>query len=368
MDIYCSDIVAFMEKLAPPYLAEDWDNSGLILGNSKQRVRSIMTCLSVTSKVVEEAVDRKVDILISHHPLIFRGITAINEKDGKGRLIYRLIRNGISVYCAHTNLDAAEEGVNDSLAKALGLKEIRNLKRHMVERLYKVVVFVPEENTDMVRDAMCRAGAGWIGNYSHCTFASIGTGTFKPLAGTKPYIGRQGELEKVAECRLETVVPDSRLKSVLDAMLEVHPYEEVAYDVYSLELNAKEYGMGKVGFLKPPQRFETFINFLKTSLGVSHVRIVGDVKHDIEKVAVFCGSFDDKIIGLLERDTDILVTGDLRYHTAVDMVEAGFCVVDAGHFNTEHLIVRKLMEILSERFPDIDVVSSVAEEDPFRYY
>lgn len=362
-----SDIIRYMEELAPANLAEDYDNVGLLIGNRGSKVNRILVCLDVSSKVVDEAVEKNVDLIVSHHPAIFKGIKRINEDDAKGSIIYKLIKNNIGVYSAHTNLDVAHGGVNNYLSSLLGLTEIRNLVGYKSEKLFKIVVFVPVESVDSVRDSMSRAGAGWIGNYSDCSFMTKGVGTFMPLEGTNPYIGTRGKLEKVDEYRLETVVSKDNLQRVIEAMIHAHPYEEVAYDVYPLEINGREYGMGNVGVLDKSITLESFINLVKERLNIKNVRLIGSTEKEIKKVAVFCGSFDNRVAWAAKLQADVLVTGDVKYHDAMDMTEMGMCVIDAGHFNTERIIVPRLVQLLSDRFSDIEVMGNDVEEDPFKY-
>ncbi len=365
MSIKCSELMKFMEEFAPVNLAEDYDNVGLLIGSRNQEIKKVLVCLDVTTKVVEEAVEKKVNLIVSHHPIIFKGLKRIVEEDPKGRLLYKLIRNGIGVYSAHTNMDFTHGGINDTLANLLGLSNIRNLKKHKEDRFFKIVVFVPEQNTDTVREAMCSAGAGWVGDYSDCTFMVKGTGTFKPLEGTNPYIGSKGNLEKVEEYRLETIVPQKKLKKVVNAMIEAHPYEEVAYDVYPMELSLKEYGFGKVGSLVETQKLDKFISTVKEKLNVKSVRVIGSVKKEIRNVAVFCGSFDTDVINSMN-GVDVLVTGDMKYHDALDAAEMGLCIIDAGHYSTERIMVPRLAWILSQRFASVDIETSILEENPIK--
>jgi dinuclear metal center YbgI/SA1388 family protein len=368
MSAKCGDIAKYIEEFAPPDLAEEWDNVGLLLGSMNSDVKRIMVCLDVTSKVVEEAIEKEVDLIVSHHPIIFKGIKRIIEDEPKGRLIFSLIKNGISVYSAHTNYDVAEGGLNDLLAEVLGLKNVTNLNSYKNENLYKIVVYVPEGFVDTVRNAMNSAGAGWIGKYSDCFFTVKGVGTFKPLENTTPYIGTTGKLEKVDEYRLETVAPQKFLRNVVDSMIKSHPYEEVAYDIYPLQLKGKEYGLGKVGYLDQPVNLQDFAELVKQRLNVDTVRIIGNVRQGIRKVAVFCGSFDESWSGIIRENADILITGDIKYHAALDIHEMGLCVMDAGHYNTEKIMVSRMKKMLTEKFDDIDVVGNNMEQDPYKTY
>ena len=365
MGVKCKDIANYIESIAPSRLAEEWDNVGLMVGDAGREIDRVLTCLDVTSEVVEEAIGMKAQLILSHHPFIFKGLKSIDEGDVKGRLVHRIIRNDLCVYSAHTNLDFAEGGINDYLAGLLDLEEVKNLKEHLSDKLYKVVVFVPEESLDAVRDAMSGSGAGWIGRYSDCSFAAKGTGTFKPLEGTNPYIGSTGKLEKVQEYRLETVVSQWNLHKTVDAIIKVHPYEEVAYDVYPLEIEGKQYGYGKVGTLKSPMELEDFIGLVKRKLGVSSVRLIGKPHGEINNVAVFGGSFDESLIKTVKRKADILVTGDIKYHTALDMTELDMCVVDAGHYGTEHVMAQRLAELIGNAFPQIEAKAAKGSKDPF---
>ena len=367
MSIKCRDIIEFIENIAPVRLAEEWDNVGLAVGSYDAQVKRVMLCLDVTSEVVEEAARKDVDLLISHHPLIFKAIKNIRVEDSKGSVIHSLIKAGISVYCAHTSLDAADAGINSRLAALLGLSEVGILRKTKAEKLYKIVVFVPEDSIDTVRNAICGAGAGWIGNYSNCSFYTKGTGTFKPLEGANPYIGSAGKLERVTEYRLESVVPEAVLGRVLDAMLKSHPYEEVAYDIYPLELARKEYGMNRIGMLEKPVGLDEFVSLVKDRLKLANVRIIGNSARKIQRVAVAGGSFDGNLDVLEREDVDVLVTGDVKYHDAIDIKERGLCVIDAGHFGTERVILPVLESMLKENFPDIEVTCNTVETDPFIY-
>ncbi len=365
MTVKCGDIIEYLQELAPLHLAEDWDNVGLIVGSRHKEVKRVMLCLDATLKVVEEAVECKADMIISHHPLIFRGLKKLNDDSIVGKRIIKLVQNNISIYSAHTNLDTCECGVNQKLAEALGLQNIRNLNTYNEDKVYKLVVFVPFSHVDAVRDAITGEGGGWTGNYSDCTFMTPGIGTFRPLEGTNPFIGSQGKLEKVDEYRLETVVPERKLKKVIDAMLKAHPYEEVAYDIYPLQISGEAFSIGKIGDVDKQVNLNEFVEIVKEKLDVRHVRVIGDYEGVIERVAVFCGSFDRDWVNLNSREFDILVTGDVKYHDALDIVESGRCVIDAGHFATERIILPVLKDMLSEKFENVEFILSNKLEDPF---
>lgn len=364
----CKDIAAFMETLAPQWLAEDWDNVGLLVGDRDKEIHKIMLTLDVTGTGVEYAVEQGVDLIVSHHPVIFTKLKKITCDDFKGRLLYTLIQNGIGVFSAHTNLDTTREGINHHLANLLQLQEVQDLKPYKTGKLYKLVVFVPAGHAEAVRTAICSQGAGHIGNYDFCTFHTEGTGTFRPDQNTNPFIGQAGKLEEVKEVRIETIVPAAILKQVLQAMLQAHPYEEVAYDVYPLEHPAAVWGLGKVGMLSQSMPASKLAEQVKASLQASAVRLVGDESRMVEKAAVFCGSFDDDLTSIAASGAQVLIVGEAKYHTALDAAQMGITVIEAGHYNTEKIILRPLQSTLKEAFPHLEVCMNNMETDPFKYY
>jgi len=357
------DIMNTLETEAPLRLQESYDNSGLQWGNPENPVEKVMVCLDFTGNALKTAIENRVQLVISHHPVLFRPLKSVNTGFGKGALLAECIRNGISLYSMHTNFDTADNGLNEYLARTLGLEDISGLKTHMQDELYKLVVFVPEESLENVQKAVFEAGAGWIGNYSDCSFSAPGTGTFRPMEGTNPYIGQTGVFEKVKEYRLETLVLRNRLKNVIKNMLEAHPYEEVAYDIYRVEQPGHEYSLGRIGMLKNKLGEDEFVSYVKGKLSVPFVRTVGKAPNDgIQKVAVFCGSFDGDIKSLKEKNVDALVTGDLKYHDAQELEEAGVFTVDAGHYHTEKLFVKAISDILKNRLKDVIIVEHYGQD------
>ncbi|MQL53145.1 Nif3-like dinuclear metal center hexameric protein, partial [Desulfofundulus thermobenzoicus] len=247
MTVTGKGICELLEGLAPLELAEPWDNPGWQLGDPGVPVERVLLSLDVDEGVCREAIEMSARLIITHHPLFFKEIKEIRLDSPRGALVAGLIKAGIGVYAAHTNLDSARWGVNDALARRLNLRDIQVL-RPVREKYLKLVVFVPLDHVDGVREALGKAGAGWIGNYSDCTFGVQGTGTFRPREGTNPYIGTRGQLEKVPEVRLETILPKRLEKQVIEAMLRAHPYEEVAYDLYPLANSFPTgRGLGRVG-------------------------------------------------------------------------------------------------------------------------
>lgn len=339
MPVKCREIMAALERLAPRELAAGWDNVGLLVGSPEQEVASLLVALDVTPQVAERAATEGVDLIVAHHPLIFKSLSAVRTDTPLGRTLATLLAAGVAVYAAHTNLDAADGGVNDVLAARLGLDDLRPLAVEGRERLLKLAVFVPEDHAEKVRAAITATGAGHIGNYSHCTFQTAGTGTFLPLAGTTPFIGEQGKLEYAAEYRLETIMPEGVAASVVDAMLKAHPYEEVAYDLYVLHNPGRAFGLGRVGRLAAPEPFAAFARRLKDALGLTEIRVSGPTDRQVAKVAVCGGSGAGLLAAASGAGADVLVTGDVKYHEALEAAAAGLTLVDAGHFATERPVV-----------------------------
>ena len=367
MPVSIKDIVRYLDQVAPPGLAEEWDNVGLLVGDADRQVRRVLIALDVTPNVLEEAQQFNADLIVSHHPVIYKPIKGITGDTYSGRLLLKAIDANISIYCMHTNYDVAEDGLNDVLARELGLLNIKGLNEYKSEALYKVVVFVPVEAIDKVRNSMAEAGAGFIGNYSDCTFSVKGVGTFRPLEESNPYIGTKGEVESVDEYRLESIIGERELPEMLKRMIEAHPYEEPAYDVYKLSVPAKKYWLGRVGELGQEMAVDEFIEFVREKLGVRVLQLAGGRGGSIKKTAVFCGSFDGNMTGIMRENPDVLLTGEIKYHNALELVETGVKIIQAGHFNTERLMEKTIASLIGAEFPQVDSMASKASTDVFEY-
>lgn len=371
MSVKCSSIFRLIEETAPSDLAESWDNSGLQIGDPQAGIEKALLTIDVNLAVAREAVDNGAGLIISHHPLMMKSPRTINIKQPLGELISYLIRNNITVYAAHTNLDAAVGGVNSALARRLGLIKPAVLHQTGFSHFYKLVVFVPVGHEDNVRNAVLEAGAGWIGNYSHCSFMTRGLGTFKPLTGSNPYYGRTGELEQVEEVKIETIVPAAVLKKAVAAMIDAHPYEEVAYDILPLENRNTATGLGRVGKLAEPLPLSQFAGVVKAALNLSAVRLGGIPDSIVKTVAVCGGSGADLWPEALNAGADIIVTGDVKYHTAQDMAAAGMNFIDAGHYGTEWVVLPVLLKYLTDMCVEtninVELLLSKTNTDPFTY-
>lgn len=368
MSVRCRTIIELMEKIAPLYLAESWDNVGFQIGNKDKEVKRIMVALDITETIADEAVEKNVDMIITHHPLIFNPIKNITMDNAKGRIIHKLISNNISLYCSHTNLDMANEGTNDLLARRVDLKEIKSFISTKEEKYFKLVVFVPEDHLEAVRSAMGEGGAGHIGNYSCCTFSARGTGTFMPKDGANPYIGSVDDLEKVNEYRLETIVSKDNMSTVIDKMIEAHPYEEVAYDIISLENKFNKYGLGRIGSISP-KKLSLFSEEVKRKLDLKNVKIVGNPDKIVSIIGVCSGSGATFIDDAYRMGCDCFITGDVKYHDAQYALELGLAIIDAGHFETENIICETLVEQLNthskEKGLDYHAFQSTTNLNPF---
>jgi dinuclear metal center YbgI/SA1388 family protein len=363
-------VIQLMERLAPKHYAVPDDKIGLQLGTVQKEIRKVLVALDVTEEVVDEAVHEQVDLIIAHHAIIYRPLAHIQTDTPMGRLYEKLIKHDIAVYIAHTNLDVADGGINDMMAEALGLTGLTHLEDVHTEKLKKLVVFVPEDHHEKVLHALFSAGAGWIGQYSHCSFNIEGTGTFLPQEGSDPFIGKPGKLEKVKEIRIETVVPASIERKAIQAMLKAHPYEEVAYDLYPLDLNGRTFGLGRVGKLSEALTLRELTNKVKQVFEVPTVRVVGDVERQVKKVAVLGGSGSRYVRHALFAGADVLITGDIDYHTAHDALAAGLAIIDPGH-NVEKIMKRKvadyLRKTLSEHKYATEVIASRIDTEPFQF-
>ncbi|PJN90858.1 Nif3-like dinuclear metal center hexameric protein [Bacillus sp. mrc49] len=365
-----NQIIELFEQFSPKQYAMEGDPIGLHVGQLNKTVTKVMIALDVLEEVVDEAIEQGVELIIAHHPLIYRPLKRIDTMAAGGRIIEKLIKHDIAVYAAHTNLDVAKGGVNDLLAEALQLRETQVLVPTHETRLKKLAVYVPKAAEEKLRDALGKAGAGAIGNYSHCSFSSEGTGRFLPGEGSEPVIGSQGRLEAVAEIRIETVFPENIEKKVLAAMLKAHPYEEVAYDIYQLENQGESLGLGKIGVLAEEMTLEQFADHVKVTLDVDRVRVVGDWQSRIKKVAVLGGDGNKYITAAKFKGADVYVTGDMYYHTAHDAMMLGLNIVDPGH-NVEKVmkkgVARMLGEMCRDRNFDVEFIPSQVNTDPFRF-
>ncbi len=361
------DIARAIESQAPLQLQESWDNCGLQVGSMSSPVKRVLTALDVTPEVVAEAIEQQVDAIVTHHPMIFKGIKSINIDTIQGKMIGDILTHHINVYSAHTNLDVTEGGLNDEVATRLGLQDIQGLEETGRDVAYKVAVYVPVTHSEQLRQAMGDAGAGHIGGYSHCSFSVSGEGRFLPLEGTNPFIGHTGTMESVQEERVETVVPKKLLGQVLSAMQQVHPYEEIAYDVVALENAYDAHYIGRIGNLPQPLSIEEFKEVLQVVFPHSALRWGGAKTSSIQRIGLCTGSGAEFIKVAAKQKADVYITGDVKYHDMQLAKELGITVVDAGHYGTEYMSQTLLKQMIERTFTnqDVEVIESKIQRDFF---
>lgn len=376
-DATVADVVAALRHHYPEALAESWDAVGLAVGSLTALVTRLLFTVDVTLEVVREAQAQGADLIVAHHPLLLRGVHTVDLDHPKGRIVAELLRSDISLYVAHTNADVPPAGVVDSLARALGLVDTRPLRPAGSTELDKLVTFVPTGDVDTVIDALADAGAGAIGDYDRCAYVSTGTGTFRPLAGAHPHLGRIDEIAQVPETRVEMVLPRSRRQAVVAALLSAHPYEEVAYDVLELAATTSpDTGLGRVGNLPGGSTLGAFARHVAavlphTSAGV---RVSGDQQRRVTRVAVQAGAGDDLLDTAREAGADVYVTSDLRHHPASEARawDRAPALVDVSHWAAESLwlpVVQQMVAAeLAHRGLTVPAAVSTVCTDPWDHY
>lgn len=358
-----AEIAAYLEKFAPTQTAADWDNVGLLLGDPADQVERLMTCLTVTEDVVAEAVAERAHLIVSHHPILFRGAKQLTAARGEGRIVLPLARAGVAVYSPHTAFDNCSGGVNDVLCRRLGVTNPAPLRPREAPREYKLAVFVPDSDLGKVSDALFEAGAGVIGQYSQCSFRVPGKGTFFGGDATNPAVGQKGRREDVEEWRLEVVVSEAKLAGVVQAMRLAHSYEEPAFDVYQLKA-ARKGGEGRVGDLAAPTTLGELARRAQTELRATGIQVVGDLSKSVRRVAVACGAAGEFLVDSIRTNADVFITGEMRFHDALTARTAGVGVILPGHYATERPAVEELAGKLATDWPAVSTWASRKERDP----
>ena len=360
-----SDIINELEALAPSYLQESYDNAGLIVGDKTRDCTGVIISLDCLESVVEEAVDKGCNLIISHHPIVFKGLKTITGKNYVERTIIAAIKNDIAIYAIHTNLDNVGNGVNYKMAERLGLKNTRVLspKKNL---LRKIVVFVPLAERDKLAAAMHEAGAGNIGDYHDCSFSSIGEGKFTPGEGTNPTIGNIAVAETVAESRLEMIYPIWQEANILASMKAQHPYEVVAHDIYDLKNNHEEIGSGLIGELSVPMEINAFLQFLKNAFGLKMMRHTALCNTQISKVAICGGAGSFLIQDAINSKSDIYISSDFKYHEFFD-ADNKIIIADIGHFESEQFTIDLLYDFLRQKFTTFAILKTAVVTNPVIY-
>jgi len=364
-----ADIIEIMESFAPSRLAEEWDNVGLQIGDIHWPVQTIWIALDPTPDVVKAATRNGVDLLITHHPLIFRPLKSINFSKPLGYIIQMASLHRMAIFSAHTNFDNAMDGLNDVLARRLGLRNLKILGHIKRDEIFKLVVYVPVAYEQDLMNSFFETKAGDIGSYSCCSFRSKGKGTFKPGSLSKPLFGKIGEISHTDEVRIETVVRKEDLIEVLDHVRKNHPYETMAYDVYPLLASEDTQGSGRIGKVDKSMNLKAFATSIKTILGLDYIKVAGDPDLIIKTVAVCSGSGSSFMNHFVTSGAQVYVSGDFGYHDARTVEAENLALIDIGHFASEHLIVdvlsNRLEKILSETSIDVKIEAYKLEKEPF---
>ena len=364
-----ADIIKTMESVAPSRLAEEWDNVGLQIGDRKQTVETIRVALDPTPDVVAGAAKDGIDLLITHHPLIFHPLKAVDLDTPMGFIVQTALKHRMAIYSAHTNLDSASDGLNDILASRIGLNDLKVLGKVKPVENYKLVFYVPSAYEHAVMTSLFETNAGEIENYSCCCFRNKGKGTYKPGSLSKPFSGNVGEISHTDEIRIETVVRKDDVNSVVDHIKKHHPYETMAYDIYPLLSYDRKQGLGRIGKLDKSMDLRTFALSVKTKLGLDHVKLAGNPDLTVTTVAVCSGSGSGFIDRFVVSGAQAYVSGDLGYHDARTAEALNLGIIDIGHFASEHLIVdvlaRRLGRIFSDADIDVKIDAYSLEHEPF---
>lgn len=358
-------ITQYIESFAPLAFQESYDNAGLIIGHADDEISGILITLDITEEIIYEAISKKLNLIVCHHPIVFSGIKKLNGKNYIERCVAKAIKNDIAIYAAHTNLDSVFGGVNSKICEKLNLQNCRILAP-TPEFLKKLVTFVPVADAEKVRKALFEAGAGHIGNYDSCSFNQTGNGTFRGNDQTNPYVGEKNLLHTEEEIRIETIFPKHIQSKVIQALLQSHPYEEVAYDIYPLDNEYTQAGIGMIGELQEPVDELDFLRKLKETFKcevVKHTQLLGK---PISKVAVCGGSGSTYLGKAMAQKADIFISGDFKYHQFFD-AENQIIIADIGHYESEQFTKEVFYELLTKKFPKFAVHLSDFSSNPVSY-
>jgi len=360
------DIIGHLESIAPKDYQESYDNAGLITGDMHVECTGALISLDCIESVVAEAIEKKCNLIISHHPIVFKGIKQLNGKNYVERTIIKAIKNDIAIYAIHTNLDNVDQGVNRRIGEVLGLNQLTILAPKK-NTLQKLVTYVPFDHTQNVLNALHSAGAGNIGNYSNCSFRVTGTGTFKPNEFAIPISGKTNQLEQVKEDRIELTYPLRLQNEIINNLVEAHPYEEVAYDIQNLENINKDIGAGMIGELEVPLSPIEFLELLKVKMNLKVIRHTEIIDRKIKKVAICGGAGSFLLNNAITANADAFVTSDFKYHEFFD-AEQKLMISDVGHYESEIFTKDLLHSFLTEKFPKFATYLSGVNTNPVQYY
>ena len=360
-----SEIISYLNSEIPPALQENYDNCGLLIGNAESDITGILICLDITDEIMDEAIKKNCNLILSHHPLIFTGIKSLTGRNDTERMVIRAIKENIAVYALHTNLDNHFEGVNRLLCVKLGILNAEIL-RPMHDKLRKLVTFCPRSHSEAVREAIFKAGAGQIGNYDFCSYSSPGEGTFRALNGANPFVGKQGELHTETEMRIETIFPSYFENIIISALKQAHPYEEVAYDIYPLLNTHPRIGAGMIGTLPEAVDAQEFLIHVKKNLQIRCIRHTVLKNKKIQKIAVCGGSGSFLINDAISCGADIYMTGDIKYHDFF-IPENKMILADIGHYESEQFTKELIYTLLKKKFTTFALFISGTNTNPVNY-
>lgn len=360
------EITSFLEVTAPLSLQESYDNAGLISGNPQWDCQGALICLDCTEEVILEAVDKKCNLVIAHHPIVFKGLKKLTGTNYVERTIICAIKNNIAIYAIHTNLDNVLQGVNGKIAQKIGLLNtgLLHLKK---SNLCKLAVFVPHVHKLKLLNALFAAGGGAIENYSECSFMVEGTGSFMPGDGANPFIGEKYKREEAAEVKIEILFPDWIEGKLLQAMRDNHPYETVAYDIYRLENSSQETGSGMIGDLPEPLEIKVFLEKLKNVFQIPAIRYSTTNKNEVKRIAVCGGAGSFLISKALAAGADAFVTSDVKYHEFFDG-EQKLLITDIGHYESEQFTIDLLYDLLTKKYTNFAVLKTGVTTNPVHYF
>lgn len=361
-----SEVTQYLESIAPRAYQEAYDNSGLLTGNPEQEVTGILITLDCTEAVVEEALQKKCNLIVAHHPIIFKGLKKITGSNYVERTVLMAIKNDIAIYAIHTNLDNVHTGVNRKIAEKIGLRNLKILAPKN-NTLTKLVTFIPKANADAVLDALYTAGAGQVGDYKNCSFQTTGTGTFMPTEKANPHIGKALLQEEVEEVRAEVIFPSHQEGKIVYALKKAHPYEEAAYYLTPLNNENQEVGSGMVGELDAPLQPVEFLKHLKAAMDLKVIRHTAVLDKPIKKVAVCGGAGSFLLSAAIRSGAQAFVTADFKYHEFFD-ADNQIVIADIGHYESEVYTKELLGDILKEKFPTFAVNFSGTITNPVRYF
>ena len=360
------EITAFFENIAPLQIQESYDNSGLILGDPDNEVSTVLVTIDATEEVVEEAIGINAQLIVAHHPIVFSGLKSITGRNYVERALLKAIKNDVAIYASHTNLDSISGGVNSKICEKLNLQNCSVLQPAKGQ-LKKLVTFIPPEYADRIRSAVFEAGAGHIGKYDLCGFNLEGTGSFRGGDDTNPFVGEKGKINYEKEIRFETIFPVFLQHKILSALLNAHPYEEVAYDIYPLENKCKKTGMGMVGHLREEMQETDFLQLLKSTFKTGVVKHTALKNKPVKKVAVCGGAGSFLLNNAIVSGADFFVSGDFKYHQFFD-AENKIVIADIGHFESEQFTKELFCELLTKKFPNFAVHLSEVNANPVFYF